>query len=179
VPVKSADVAWGEVLRPGVRAFRAHKAMSDKVGESKYNGANSQNDPPQLLTTRFALIATLRIFPGISGSAVRAFLQADDVKGVVLESFGAGNAPRKEELLSAFREAADRGVVSLAWHRSCCEVVELTLGRSQVIVNVSQCTTGAVAPDIYETGRALAAVGIIGGADMTVEVRPPLRLLSL
>ena len=40
-----------------------------------------------------------------------------------------------------------------------------------MIVNVSQCTTGAVAPDIYETGRALAAVGIIGGADMTVEVR--------
>lgn len=37
-------------------------------------------------------------------------------------------------------------------------------------MNVSQCTTGAVAPDIYETGRALAAVGIIGGADMTVEV---------
>jgi len=33
VVVGSADVAWGEVLRPGVRAFRAHKAMSDKVGE--------------------------------------------------------------------------------------------------------------------------------------------------
>ncbi|ORY74287.1 asparaginase-domain-containing protein [Leucosporidium creatinivorum] len=117
------DVEWNEVLRPGLRAFRAHKTLSSKV-------------------------ATLRIFPGISGSAIRAFLNADDVRGVVLESYGAGNAPRREELLSAFREATERGVV---------------------IVNVSQCTTGAVAPDIYETGRALAAVGITGGADMTVE----------
>lgn len=105
------DVAWGEVLRPGLRPFRAHKALSSKV-------------------------ATLRVFPGITGAAVRAFLGAGDVRGVVLESFGAGNAPRREELLGAFREAADRGVV---------------------IVNVSQCKTGAVAPDIYETGRALAA----------------------
>lgn len=64
-----------------------------------------------VLTYCVLVAATLRIFPGISGSAVRAFLQADDVKGVVLESFGAGNAPRKEALLSAFREATDRGVV--------------------------------------------------------------------
>lgn len=56
------------------------------------------------------LAATLRIFPGISGNAVRAFLGAD-VRGVVLESYGAGNAPRREELLSAFREATERGVV--------------------------------------------------------------------
>ncbi|KAL8278731.1 hypothetical protein RQP46_008800 [Phenoliferia psychrophenolica] len=117
------EVAWQEVLRPGLRAFRAHKALS-------------------------ANVATLRIFPGISGSSVRAFLSAGDVRGVVLQSYGAGNAPRREELLSAFREAADRGVV---------------------IVNVSQCATGAVSSDIYETGRALAAVGITGGADMTVE----------
>ena len=57
--------------------------------------------------------------------------------GAVLESYGAGNAPRREDLLSAFREAAERGVV---------------------MVNVSQCITGAVA-DIYETGKALAAYG--------------------
>ena len=62
---------------------------------------------------------------------MRAFLQADDVKGIVLESFGAGNAPRKEELLSAFREAADRGVVS----RSTSHVFKL---RSKLTGTVSR-----------------------------------------
>ncbi|SCZ93091.1 BZ3500_MvSof-1268-A1-R1_Chr6-2g08455 [Microbotryum saponariae] len=115
------DVVWNEVLRPGLRPFRAHKSLS-------------------------ANVATLRIFPGITGKAIRAFL-GPEIKGVVLESYGAGNAPRREDLLSAFREAADRGVV---------------------IVNVSQCAIGSVS-EIYETGRALVAVGIAGGADMTVE----------
>ncbi|KAM0788513.1 hypothetical protein ACM66B_001643 [Microbotryomycetes sp. NB124-2] len=117
------DVRWSEVLRPGLRAFRAHKKLSSQV-------------------------ATLRIFPGITGEHIRAFFNAEDVRGVVLASYGAGNAPRKPELLQAFKEATDKGVV---------------------IVNVSQCTTGAVAPEVYETGRALLAVGISGGADMTVE----------
>ncbi|GAA6058789.1 hypothetical protein JCM10212_001905 [Sporobolomyces blumeae] len=116
------EVDWGQVLRPGPRPFRAHKALSSEV-------------------------TTLRIFPGLTGSAVRAFLGAD-VRGVVLETYGAGNAPRREELLSAFRDAADRGVV---------------------IVNVTQCARGRVASEIYETGRALAAVGIVGGGDMTTE----------
>jgi lysophospholipase len=117
------DVAWSQVLRPGPRPFRAHKSLSSDV-------------------------TTLRIFPGLSGSAVRAFL-GSDVRGVVLETYGAGNAPRREELLSAFRDAADRGVV---------------------IVNVTQCSQGRVASEIYETGRQLAACGIVSGTDMTTEV---------
>ncbi|GAA6007005.1 hypothetical protein JCM11491_001474 [Sporobolomyces phaffii] len=116
------DVAWSQVLRPGPRPFHAHKALSSDV-------------------------TTLRIFPGLSGSAVRAFL-GSDIRGVVLETYGAGNAPRREELLSAFRDAADRGVV---------------------IVNVTQCSQGRVASEIYETGRALARVGIVSGVDMTTE----------
>ncbi|GAA5887281.1 hypothetical protein JCM6882_002473 [Rhodosporidiobolus microsporus] len=117
------DVAWSQVLRPGPRPFRAHKAFSSDV-------------------------ATLRFFPGITAAAVRAFLRPGGVRGVVLESYGAGNAPRRPELLAAFREATEQGVV---------------------LVNVSQCVTGAVAADIYETGRALAASGVIGGGDMTTE----------
>ncbi|GAA5973547.1 hypothetical protein JCM8115_005741 [Rhodotorula mucilaginosa] len=117
------EVAWQQVLRPGPRRFRAHKTLSSDV-------------------------ATLRLFPGITGRTIRAFLQPGGVRGVVLESYGAGNAPRREELLSAFREATERGVV---------------------IVNVTQCDIGAVSSDIYETGRALAAVGIVGGGDMTTE----------
>lgn len=105
------EVAWNEIQRAGLKPFQAHKSMSPHV-------------------------ATLRIFPGISGSSVRAFLNAGETRGIVLETYGAGNSPRREELLSAFREAAERGVV---------------------IVNVSQCSTGSVQSEIYETGRILAA----------------------
>jgi lysophospholipase len=103
------DVAWTEVLRPGIRAFRAHKSLSAKVGTSSVV-ALALNC---CKLTDSTSSATLRIFPGISGSSVRAFLNADDVRGVVLESYGAGNAPRREDLLSAFREATDRGVVRI------------------------------------------------------------------
>lgn len=90
----------------------------------------------------------LRLFPGITPASIRAFL-AHPIEGIVLESFGAGNAPQTPALLNAFREAAARGVV---------------------IVNVSQCAKGTVASEIYEAGRALAAAGVVGGRDMTTEV---------
>ena len=71
------------------------------------------------------------------------------MKGLVLEAYGAGNGPdRDHELLYAFREATDRGVV---------------------IVACTQCLRGTVQLGAYETGAALAQVGVIGGRDMTAE----------
>jgi len=119
----NVEVRWDLISKPVERqAFSVHQAMCENV-------------------------AVLRLFPSITAASVRAFL-APPIQGVVLETFGSGNAPRKPELLKAFKEAADRGVV---------------------IVNVTQCVVGTVASDIYETGRALAEVGIIGGRDMTTE----------
>jgi lysophospholipase len=81
------DVAWDRILRPNTIArFRAHKNMDRNV-------------------------ATLRIFPGITESAVRAFL-APPIRGIVLETYGAGNVPTvRKELLQAFEDATARGVV--------------------------------------------------------------------
>ncbi|KPV76540.1 uncharacterized protein RHOBADRAFT_13284, partial [Rhodotorula graminis WP1] len=81
------------------------------------------------------------------GASLSSPFSLPSVRGVVLESYGAGNAPKRPELLAAFREATERGVV---------------------IVNVTQCAKGAVAA-IYATGRALAAAGVVPGADMTTE----------
>lgn len=67
---------------------------------------------------------------------MRAFLHPG-IRGLVLATFGAGNGPKKEELLSVLREAA--------------------LERQVIIVNVTQCSQGAVSPDTYETGRVLSA----------------------
>ena len=78
---------------------------------------------------------------------MRAFL-APPTRGLVLETYGAGNAPQRADLLDALKEACDRGVV---------------------IVAITQCMKGSVSDD-YETGRTLLQAGVVPGIDMTPEV---------
>lgn len=116
------DVKWPIVLRPTqIAKFTVAKTLNPNVG-------------------------SLRLFPGISDTTIRAFL-APPLQGVVLETFGAGNAPARPSLLAALKDASDRGVV---------------------IVNCTQCRKGLVT-DAYATGKQLAAVGVVPGADMTPE----------
>ncbi|KIJ26442.1 hypothetical protein M422DRAFT_192238 [Sphaerobolus stellatus SS14] len=89
---------------------------------------------------------TLRLFPGITATAVRAFL-SPPIEGIILETFGSGNAPNRPELLQVLQEACDRGVVAVA---------------------ISQCAKGTVS-DSYQTGRALIETGVVPGGDMTPE----------
>jgi L-asparaginase len=93
-------------------------------------------------------VAVVKIFPGITESVLRGTLNAHDLKGIVLETFGAGNFPQKPALHEALRDAIDRDIV---------------------IVNVSQCNKGFVEQGRYETSYALQKMGVIGGADMTSE----------
>ncbi|KAJ3164569.1 hypothetical protein HDU88_005216 [Geranomyces variabilis] len=117
------DVSWADVLRPTTIAkFKAHKDME-------------------------ASVAALRLFPGITEATVRGFL-SPPIKGVVLETYGSGNAPNnRPDILLALKEASDRGVV---------------------IVNCTQCKRGLVT-DLYATGKALLQVGVVPGSDMTPE----------
>ncbi|KAF9328179.1 hypothetical protein BG006_008606 [Podila minutissima] len=117
------DVNWAEVVRPtSLSRFRAHKSMNPNV-------------------------ASLRLFPGITDSTIRTFL-APPIEGVVLETYGAGNAPStRADLIAALKEANDRGVV---------------------IVNCTQCKRGLVT-DAYQTGKVLYNAGVIPGNDMTPE----------
>lgn len=101
-------------------------------------------------------LATLRLFPGITALVARAFL-APPIQGVVLETFGSGNAPNRSDLLHVLQEACSRGVV---------------------IVAISQCAKGSVS-DAYETGRALLDAGIVPGGDMTPEVETIMPYESL
>ena len=93
-------------------------------------------------------IAVLKIFPGISPAVVSAILNAENIKGVVLETYGSGNALRDEWFLSALKQAIERNVV---------------------VVNVTQCLYGEVAMQRYETGQLLLKAGVISGHDMTTE----------
>lgn len=92
-------------------------------------------------------IVVIRLFPGITERTLRAMLGVEGVRGVVLETYGAGNAPTAEWFVNALREVIDRGVC---------------------VVNVTQCHGGAVAA-IYETGVSLLNAGVVSGGDMTTE----------
>ena len=93
-------------------------------------------------------VAVFSLFPGIQESVVRHILNAPGLKGVVLRSFGSGNAPQVQWFVEAVKEAIDKGVM---------------------IVNVTQCSTGAVEMERYDTGYQLKSAGVVSGYDSTVE----------
>lgn len=117
-----------------------------------YNHQVLFRDPStEALTVRTAWcdrVGVLKIFPGMHPSLVAGVLKADGLKGLVIETFGSGNAPRQPWFLNLLKEAIDAGVV---------------------MVNVSQCNKGFVEQGRYETSSALQRIGVIGGADMTTE----------
>ena len=93
-------------------------------------------------------VAILKLFPGISEHTVKAILNIPELKAIVLESFGAGNAPRRTWFYDALREATSRGII---------------------IVNKSQCSTGSVEMGRYETSLNLVNAGVMSGFDSTTE----------
>lgn len=93
-------------------------------------------------------VAVLRLFPGISPQVVRSILSAEGLKGVVMETYGAGNAPTYPWFIEAMEEA---------------------LGKGIIVLNVTQCIGGSVEMHIYETGVHLLKAGVVSGRDMTTE----------
>jgi len=93
-------------------------------------------------------VALLKMFPGINPNVVQSVLQSPGIKGVVLETYGSGNAPTSDWFMNALRDAIDRGVI---------------------IINVTQCMAGSVEMWRYETGRHLLNMGVISGHDITTE----------
>ncbi len=93
-------------------------------------------------------VATLKVFPGITPAVVDAILGIEGLRGVVMESYGAGNALTEQWFVNRVKSAVKRGII---------------------IVNVTQCAAGSVDMSLYETGKELLKAGVIGGADMTFE----------
>ena len=93
-------------------------------------------------------VAILKIFPGLNESVLNSVLNIPNLKAIVLETYGAGNAPIEKWFLACLRKAIDRGL-----H----------------IVNVTQCSGGSVIMGRYETSKALAKMQVINGNDITTE----------
>lgn len=93
-------------------------------------------------------ISVVKIFPGIKEEILRAHLAIKGLRAIVLESYGAGNAPNETWFIDLIKEASLKGVV---------------------ILNVTQCAIGSVNMSIYETGKSLMQIGVISGFDITIE----------
>ena len=109
------------------------------------------SDPnlPLTLHTEFdTRVAVLKLFPGIQPEVVRSVLRTPGLRGVALETFGAGNAPSAEWLYAELKEAVDRGIL---------------------IVNKTQCNTGSVEMGLYAVSLNLMKAGVLSGHDITTE----------
>lgn len=96
-----------------------------------------------------AHVACLRVFPGMKPEMVDLFLKTEGLRGLVLETFGAGNTP---------------GGPDSAMTRVLADAVK----RGIVVVNVTQCLSGSVSP-LYAPATVLGRVGVVFGQDMTTE----------
>ncbi len=93
-------------------------------------------------------VAILKIFPGFREEVVKGLLNTKDLRALILETYGSGNAPTKEWFINLLRDAIDRGTI---------------------IVNVTQCHAGSVDMDAYTTGILLKEIGVVSGFDCTTE----------
>ena len=109
------------------------------------NGEEHKLKPHYLLDTN---VAVLKLFPGIQENVIATVLGIEGLKAIVLETYGSGNAPRKEWFIRRLCQASAQGIV---------------------IVNVTQCSAGMVEMERYETGYQLLQAGVVSGYDSTME----------
>ena len=116
-----------------------------------YNHSAIRSHSPaglKLLSNLDVSISILKLFPGISRQTVGALLNTPGLKGLILETFGSGNAPSSPWFIALLKETISKGVI---------------------VLNISQCPGGMVTQGKYETSKMLQEIGVIGGADMTTE----------
>lgn len=111
------------LAKAGAKKFKVHKEIDDNV-------------------------AVIKMFPGISENVLSAIFNIPNLKGIVLETYGAGNAPTDEWFIAVLKKAIKNGLQ---------------------IVNVTQCSAGSVDMGKYETSSALKKIGVISGKDITTE----------
>jgi L-asparaginase len=93
-------------------------------------------------------VVIVKMFPGINESVLTAIFAIPNLKGIILETYGSGNAPTEVWFIEALKKAIKNGL-----H----------------IINVTQCSGGSVNMGQYETSSQLKKIGVISGKDITTE----------
>lgn len=93
-------------------------------------------------------VAVLKLFPGMSPQYVEAILNIKNLKALVMETYGSGNASTEKWFIELLHSAISKGLI---------------------ILNITQCQGGSVEMEKYQTGMALKQIGVLSGFDMTTE----------
>ena len=103
--------------------FNAHKIMDNRVG-------------------------ILKLFPGITPNFLQTLTLSTNLKGLILETFGSGNATTEPWFL---------------------DIIKTIIGQGVYVINVTQCDGGRVTMGHYKTSQSLLSAGVISAKDMTTE----------
>jgi len=101
-----------------------------------------------LRTAMDSNVGILKLFPGISRPIVEAVLSSQLIKGLIIETYGSGNASTEDWFIEVLKKAISNGLY---------------------IINVTQCAGGSVTMGQYETSSQLKSIGVISGKDITTE----------
>ncbi len=94
-------------------------------------------------------VLVIELFPGMNFSYLKEiFKNTSSIRGVILKTYGNGNAPTSKEFLN---------------------FLEFISSKEIIIIDITQCTTGMVKMGLYEASAKLTSLGVIGGADLTPE----------
>lgn len=177
VEIAAAKDADGHALVPEVCIYFDNKLMrgnrTTKVNSDHFDAFHSENCPPlaeagisirynqgvilkpedwnrkPLFHTQLdTRVSILKLHPGITEQVVDHILCGQESRAVIIETYGAGNAPSKEWFLSLINKAS---------------------GMDKILLNVTQCLAGSVNMDIYATGKCLKNAGVCNGYDCTTE----------
>lgn len=161
--VQEVAVYFGSSLFRGNRTHKASAesmqalispnlpALAEAGVDIIYNESLMYRDKTEQFSVNEALdnrVAWLPLFPGQPLEVIKRLTDWPELRGLVLATFGSGNAPSNPMLKSILSETHERGVT---------------------IVNVTQCGHGAVHPERYATAHLLRDCGVIPGGDMTTE----------
>jgi L-asparaginase len=93
-------------------------------------------------------VVIVKMFPGINESVLSSIIAIPNLKGIILETYGSGNAPTEDWFIQILKKAIKNGLY---------------------VINVTQCSGGSVSMGQYETSTQLKKIGIISGKDITTE----------
>ena len=137
------------------RAFRsencpplAEAGISIRYNQSIIRKPENWDIRPTFHTNLDTRVSILKIHPGITEGVVEHILCSTESRAVIIETYGAGNAPSKEWFISLINKA---------------------LANGKILLNLTQCLAGSVNMDIYATGKCLKNAGVCNGYDCTTE----------
>ena len=93
-------------------------------------------------------VIIIKVHPALKKEYLETFLSIEDLRGVILETYGSGNAPTADWFINTVKHTIERGIV---------------------VLNVTQCKAGSVVMGHYEASRELLNMGVISGGDITME----------